>query len=50
MYDKKIIEYIGDDGNLWIWCIITKTPLEEKGTYANPTHRAKSGTKRSIYW
>ena len=30
------------------WCYYKGTPLGEKGTGANPTDRAKSGTKRSM--
>jgi putative transposase len=46
VYDKKT-------GIDWKWqamdgIIITKAPLGEKGTGANPTDRAKSGTKRSM--
>jgi putative transposase len=45
VYDKKI-------GIDWKWQAtdgtITKAPLGEKSTGANPTDRAKSGTKRSI--
>jgi putative transposase len=45
VYDKKM-------GIDWKWQamdgVITKAPLGEKGTGANPTDRAKSGTKRSM--
>ena len=45
VYDKKTIID-------WKWQVmggvITKVPLGEKGTGANPTDRAKSGTKRSM--
>ena len=42
----EILELIGN-GKLWM-VLLQRHLLGEKGTGANPTDRAKSGTKRSM--
>lgn len=46
-YMIKRLGLIGN-GKLWMMVLLQRRLLGEKGTGANPTDRAKSGTKRSL--
>ena len=53
MWIDSLLLYDKESGIDWKWQamddgVITKVPLGGKGTGANPTDRAKSGTKRSV--
>ena len=47
---QYMIKRLGSTGNgkLWMMALLQRHLLGEKGTGANPTDRAKSGTKRSM--
>jgi transposase len=50
MVYRYMIKRLGLTGNgrLWLMALLQRHLLGEKGTGANPTDRAKSGTKRSL--